>query len=84
MSPEFLSEGMAIKDFLNPDRIIIGTYDKKAESIMTEIYNDFNCPVFKTNPGTAEMIKYASNIFLATKISYQCTAMAQRRGTTSI
>jgi UDPglucose 6-dehydrogenase len=70
MSPEFLREGKAINDFLKPDRIIIGTSDKRAESIIEEVYKDFKCPLFKTNPRTAEMIKYASNVFLATKISF--------------
>lgn len=70
MSPEFLREGIAIKDFLNPDRIIIGATDKKATQIVEEIYKGFKCPIYKTNPRTAEMIKYASNIFLATKISF--------------
>jgi len=69
MSPEFLREGLAMKDFLNPDRIIIGTYDKKAVKIVKEIYK-VNCPIFETTPRTAEMIKYASNVFLATKISF--------------
>ncbi len=70
MSPEFLREGIAIKDFLNPDRVIIGASDDKAATTIKEIYKDFNCPIFQTNPRTAEMIKYASNIFLATKISF--------------
>jgi len=69
MSPEFLREGLAMKDFLNPDRIIIGTYDKRAVKIVKEIYK-VNCPIFETTPRTAEMIKYASNVFLATKISF--------------
>jgi len=69
MSPEFLREGMAMRDFLNPDRIIIGAYDKRAVKIVKEVYKA-NCPVFETTPRTAEMIKYASNIFLATKISF--------------
>jgi len=69
MSPEFLREGMAMRDFLNPDRIVIGAYDKRAVKIVKEIYKA-NCPVFETTPRTAEMIKYASNIFLATKISF--------------
>ncbi len=70
MSPEFLREGIAIKDFLKPDRIIIGSNDEKAISIVEGIYKSLNCPIFKTNPRTAEIIKYASNIFLATKISF--------------
>jgi len=70
MSPEFLREGIAIRDFLKPDRVIIGTLDKKALAVMEKLYKGFDCKVFKTTPRTAEMVKYASNIFLATKISF--------------
>ncbi|MBN2013892.1 MAG: UDP-glucose/GDP-mannose dehydrogenase family protein [Candidatus Altiarchaeota archaeon] len=70
MSPEFLREGIAIKDFLNPDRVIIGATEEKAYKTVEEIYRGFNCPIYRTDPRTAEMIKYASNIFLATKISF--------------
>lgn len=70
MSPEFLREGIALTDFLNPKRIIIGSLDEKAAKKVEEIFSGFGCPIFKTTPRTAEMIKYASNIFLATKISF--------------
>lgn len=72
-NPEFLREGKAIGDFLNPDRIIIGTNSKSAEEILLKIYKVFdrsNKPIMVTNPETAEMIKYASNAFLATKITF--------------
>ena len=69
-NPEFLKEGSALKDFLNPDRIIIGVEDKKSKNILLELYKNFNCPKLVTNIKVAEMIKYASNSFLATKISF--------------
>ncbi|MCK4714372.1 MAG: UDP-glucose/GDP-mannose dehydrogenase family protein [Candidatus Aenigmarchaeota archaeon] len=70
MNPEFLKEGMAVADFMNPDRVIIGAIDGKSAERVFALYRDFKCPVMKTNPRTAEMIKYASNAFLATKISF--------------
>ncbi len=70
MNPEFLREGIAIKDFLNPDRIVIGFYDDKSRTVLRELYKDFNCPILETSLSAAEMIKYASNAFLATKISF--------------
>lgn len=70
MNPEFLREGTAIDDFLNPDRIVIGSSDKKTYEILVKMYSDINSPVFRTDLTTAEMIKYASNAFLATKISF--------------
>ncbi len=70
MNPEFLREGKAIEDFMNPDRIVIGGIDEKSTDILLELYKDFKCQIMKTNPKTAEMIKYATNSFLATKISF--------------
>lgn len=69
-NPEFLKEGYALKDFLEPDRIIIGTRDEKSMKIMEQLYSGFRAPILKTDNKTAEMIKYASNAFLATKISF--------------
>lgn len=72
-NPEFLREGSAIKDFLWPDRIVIGTQSKKAYDIMCDIYRPLYInknPIKHTTVETAEMIKYASNSFLALKISY--------------
>lgn len=69
-NPEFLREGSAVWDFLNPDRIIIGNGSKKAKKIMMSLYEDFDCPKLFTNIKTAELIKYASNSFLATSISF--------------
>jgi UDPglucose 6-dehydrogenase len=69
-NPEFLREGSAVSDFLNPDRIIIGVESKKAREIMLKIYEKFKDRVLITNIDTAELIKHASNSFLALKISY--------------
>ena len=72
VNPEFLREGFAIFDFLNQDRIVIGSRCKRAEKILEEFYSKHfpNSPIVKTDLRTAEMIKYASNAFLATKISF--------------
>ncbi len=70
MNPEFLKEGVAVQDFLKPDRIVIGLYDEHSRKILRELYKDFTCPVLETTLSAAEMIKYASNAFLATKISF--------------
>ncbi|WP_462413424.1 UDP-glucose dehydrogenase family protein [Neobacillus sp. Marseille-QA0830] len=69
-NPEFLREGSALKDALNPDRIVIGASSPKAFNIMKELYKEMTCPVIETNPKSAELIKYAANSFLALKISY--------------
>ena len=70
MNPEFLREGIAVDDFLKPDRIVIGSYDDKSRDILRKLYKDFSCPLVETSLSAAEMIKYASNCFLATKISF--------------
>lgn len=69
-NPEFLREGSAVYDIFNGDRIIIGSESKEALSIIREINQPFGIPIFETNTRSAEMIKYASNAFLATKISF--------------
>ncbi|NTV30239.1 MAG: UDP-glucose/GDP-mannose dehydrogenase family protein, partial [Candidatus Omnitrophica bacterium] len=69
-NPEFLREGSAIEDFMNPDRIVIGVESKRAERLLREIYKPIKATVVVTNVATAEMIKHASNSFLATKISF--------------
>lgn len=69
-NPEFLREGSAVKDFLEPDRIVIGSDDQEAVKIIKELYKPLNCEILVTTPESAEMIKYASNAFLATKISF--------------
>jgi UDPglucose 6-dehydrogenase len=70
MNPEFLREGKAIDDFMSPDRIIIGGIDDESITTVGRLYKDFRCPLIRTGTNTAEMIKYASNAFLATKISF--------------
>ena len=69
-NPEFLREGSAIGDFMRPDRIIIGVESKKAEAILTELYRPLGSEIIVTNINSAEIIKHASNSFLATKISF--------------
>jgi UDPglucose 6-dehydrogenase len=69
-NPEFLREGSAVKDFLEPDRIVIGVESQRARQIMEALYKDFKCPIIFTDPATSELIKHASNSFLAMKISY--------------
>jgi len=69
-NPEFLREGTAINDTFFGDRIIIGSDNSKSADIVEEINKPFNIPVFRTTIRSAEMIKYASNAFLATKISF--------------
>jgi UDPglucose 6-dehydrogenase/GDP-mannose 6-dehydrogenase len=71
MNPEFLTEGQAVSDFMNPDRIVLGTNDAGAMRALDELYADFEgVPVVRTNCRTAEMIKYVSNGLLALNISY--------------
>ncbi|MFC1729230.1 UDP-glucose dehydrogenase family protein [candidate division KSB1 bacterium] len=72
-NPEFLREGSAVKDFVSPDRIIIGTDSQRAQKIMEKIYHGSvrsGNPLLITDLESAELIKYASNAFLATKISF--------------
>jgi len=70
MNPEFLREGIAVEDFRKPDRIIVGASDSKTMGILERLYAGFPTAFFATDLRTAEMIKYASNAFLATKISF--------------
>jgi UDPglucose 6-dehydrogenase len=72
-NPEFLREGAAINDFMRPDRVVLGCADEEAVAIMKDLYRPLyliETPFVITNPESAEMIKYASNAFLATKISF--------------
>ncbi len=69
-NPEFLREGNAIEDFLKPDRIVVGVESERAKRVFEELYKDFDCPIIFTDPATAELIKHASNSFLAMKISF--------------
>lgn len=69
-NPEFLREGSAVHDFFEPDRIVLGADDARTMRALRDLYAPFTCPKVETSIRTAEMIKYASNAFLATKISF--------------
>ncbi len=69
-NPEFLSEGSAVRDFMKPDRVVLGVSSKHAETLMREIYAPLKATVLVTDLKSAELIKHASNSFLATKIAY--------------
>ena len=69
-NPEFLREGSAIEDFMNPDRVVIGVESKKAEKMLRELYEPLGAKIVVTNIKGAELIKHASNSFLAAKISF--------------
>jgi UDPglucose 6-dehydrogenase len=69
-NPEFLREGSAIQDFLSPDRIVIGVESKRAEKILRELYRPLKAPLLVTDIKSAELIKHASNSFLASKVSF--------------
>ena len=69
-NPEFLREGSAIKDFMNPDRVVIGVESEKAEKLLRELYEPLDTTIVVTSIKGAEIIKHASNSFLATKISF--------------
>ncbi len=72
-NPEFLREGAAIHDFKHPDRIVVGTYDERVKKVIAEIYRPLSlnqAPILYTSRRTAELIKYAANAFLATKITF--------------
>jgi UDPglucose 6-dehydrogenase len=84
-NPEFLREGSAIEDFMNPDRVVIGVRDAQAAAILRDIYAPLatlEVPFVVTNVETSELIKYASNAFLATKITFinECAALCERLG----
>jgi UDPglucose 6-dehydrogenase len=69
-NPEFLREGTAVRDFLHPTRVVIGCHDAAVAVRVSELYRGINAPILVTDAASAEMIKYASNAFLATKISF--------------
>lgn len=75
-NPEFLREGSAVYDFLHPDRVVVGTSSERAVAVLTDLYRPLSAPVLVVSPETAELIKYASNAFLATKVSF-INAMAR-------
>ena len=69
-NPEFLAEGSAVEDFMNPDRIVIGSFDDAAGDRIAELYDGFDAPIVRTSVPSAEMIKLAANAFLATRVSF--------------
>jgi UDPglucose 6-dehydrogenase len=84
-NPEFLREGAAIRDFKHPDRIVVGTEDERAQKVIAEIYRPLylnQAPIMYTGRRTAELIKYAANAFLATKITFinEIADLAERTG----
>lgn len=81
-NPEFLREGSAVADFFAPDRIVLGATDRAAAERVAELYRPLNAPTLITDMRTAEMVKYASNAFLATKISFinEIAAICDRLG----
>jgi UDPglucose 6-dehydrogenase len=70
MNPEFLREGSAVEDAVHPDRIVVGGIDGKSIETLEAVYASFDCPRMRTDLRTAEMVKYATNAFLATKVSF--------------
>ncbi len=84
-NPEFLREGSAIEDFMRPDRVVLGVEGDRSEKLLKELYRPLNLietPIITTNLETAELIKYASNAFLATKISFinELSLLAEKTG----
>ena len=69
-NPEFLREGVAVADFLQPDRIVIGALDKEASGRVAALYREIDAPIIEVDLASAETIKYATNSFLATKVSF--------------
>jgi UDPglucose 6-dehydrogenase len=69
-NPEFLREGTSVRDFLQPNRVVIGCTDASVAVRVSDLYKSLHAPILVTDPASAEMIKYASNAFLATKISF--------------
>lgn len=69
-NPEFLREGSAVNDLMNPDRVVIGADSQKAMDLMKRVYQPFNAPIVEVDLPSAELIKHAANSFLALKISY--------------
>src|SRR5204862_2408852 len=69
-NPEFLREGFAVEDLMKPDRVVVGVRSQRPVAVMKEIFAPFNAPVIVTDINSAELIKHASNSFLALKISY--------------
>ena len=80
--PEFLREGCALADFMNPDRVVLGSLDRAAAELVAQLHLPLRAPIVVTDLRTAEMIKYASNAFLATRISFinEIAAICEKLG----
>lgn len=85
-NPEFLNEAHPYEDVMNPDRIVIGEFDKKSGDVLVNLYSVFTCPIIRTSIVTAEMAKYANNCFNATKISFfnEISMMCSKIGVDSV
>lgn len=81
-NPEFLREGSAVRDCMQPDRVVLGSTDREAAESVARLYLSLKCPIIVTDLRTAEMIKYASNAFLATRISFinEIAAVCEKLG----
>jgi UDPglucose 6-dehydrogenase len=81
-NPEFLREGSAVSDFTNPDRVVLGATNREAAEAVAQLHLALRCPIMITDLRTAEMIKYASNAFLATRISFinEIAAICEKLG----
>lgn len=69
-NPEFLRQGTAVRDFLEPTRVVIGSYSDEATRRLADLYDGIGAPILRMNPESAEMVKYAANSFLATKLTF--------------
>ncbi|UCB42532.1 MAG: UDP-glucose/GDP-mannose dehydrogenase family protein [Dehalococcoidales bacterium] len=69
-NPEFLREGVAVYDFMHPDRVVVGAFDQRAADAVAELHEPLDSPIIKCDNRTAEISKYASNVFLATRLSF--------------
>lgn len=80
--PEFLREGSAVADSLHPDRVVIGASDRATAKTLEELHRDFDCPVIKVSPESAQMGKYTANAYLATRITFinQIADLCQKNG----
>lgn len=74
VNPEFLRQDYALQDFLDPDRIVIGTSDPFLVPKLEKLYGSFDCPVYITLPTVAELVKYLSNAYLVSKVAFACEA----------
>jgi UDPglucose 6-dehydrogenase len=81
-NPEFLAEGTMVRDALHPDRIVLGTNDRRSLAWLRRVYRPFHAPIFNLSPAGAELVKYSANAFLAVKVSFanELSRLADRLG----